>query len=71
MVRVANALSQSGLQATMLLQVHDELVFEAPASEIPALTELVRREMEGAATLAVPLIVDIGAGANWLETKFD
>jgi DNA polymerase-1 len=71
MVRVAKALSQSGLQARMLLQVHDELVFEAPASEVPTLTELVKREMEGAATLAVPLIVDIGAGANWVETKLD
>jgi DNA polymerase-1 len=71
MVRVASALRQSGLQATMLLQVHDELVFEAPPAEIDALTALVRKEMEGAASLAVPLIVDIGAGANWLETKLD
>jgi len=71
MVQVAGALRDAGLAATMLLQVHDELVFEAPASETDALSAIVKREMEGAATLAVPLIVDIGAGANWLETKLD
>jgi DNA polymerase-1 len=53
----------------MLLQVHDELVFEVPENEIDALAALVRTEMEGAAQLAVPLLVDIGVGPNWLETK--
>jgi DNA polymerase-1 len=62
---------ERGLEANMLLQVHDELVFEAPERDIPALTEVVKSEMEGAADLAVPLVVDIGTGANWLETKFD
>jgi DNA polymerase-1 len=71
MVRVADALAKSGLSAAMLLQVHDELVFEAPESEMRALTSLVRSEMEGAARLAVPLLVDVGAGPNWLETKLD
>jgi DNA polymerase I len=71
MVRVAAALRNEGLESTMLLQVHDELVFEAPSREIDALTTLVRTEMEGAATLAVPLLVDIGVGPNWLETKLD
>ena len=69
MVRVAAALRDEGLESNMLLQVHDELVFEAPDRETETLTHLVRREMEGAATLAVPLIVDIGVGPNWLETK--
>ena len=69
MVRVAAALRDEGLESNMLLQVHDELVFEAPERETQALTDLVRREMQGAATLAVPLIVDIGVGPNWLETK--
>ena len=69
MVRVADALRERGLEATMLLQVHDELVFEVPEREIDALGELVRTEMEGAAQLAVPLLVDIGTGPNWLDTK--
>jgi DNA polymerase-1 len=71
MVRVAAAMRNEGLEATMLLQVHDELVFEAPSREIEVLTTLVRTEMEGAAQLAVPLLVDVGVGPNWLETKFD
>jgi len=71
MVRVANALRERGMESTMLLQVHDELVFEAPERELDALGELVRSEMEGAATLAVPLIVDIGIGPNWLDTKLN
>jgi DNA polymerase-1 len=69
MVRVAAALREHGMESTMLLQVHDELVFEAPEKEIAQLTDLVRTEMEGAAELAVPLIVDVGAGPNWLDTK--
>jgi len=69
MVRVAAALREEGLESNMLLQVHDELVFEAPEREMQTLTDLVRREMQGAAALAVPLIVDIGVGPNWLETK--
>jgi DNA polymerase-1 len=69
MVRVAAAMRKQHLRSSMLLQVHDELVFEVPENEIDALTALVRSEMEGAAQLAVPLLVDIGAGPNWLETK--
>jgi DNA polymerase-1 len=53
----------------MLLQVHDELVFEVPGPEMEAVTHLVRTEMESAATLSVPLVVDVGTGKNWLETK--
>jgi DNA polymerase-1 len=69
MARVASALRRESLRAAMLLQVHDELVFESPPDEVDALSALVRDEMEGAAQLAVPLIVDIGVGPNWLETK--
>jgi DNA polymerase-1 len=53
----------------MLLQVHDELVFEVAAGELEEVTALVTREMEGAASLSVPLVVDIGTGKNWMETK--
>ena len=69
MVRVASALRAQDLKSRMLLQVHDELVFETPSEEVGALGTLVRSEMEGAAQLAVPLLVDIGVGPNWLETK--
>ena len=71
MIRVADAIRKEGLSSAMLLQVHDELVFEAPDEEIEPLSRLVRAQMEGAATLAVPLIVDVGTGPNWLETKLD
>jgi DNA polymerase-1 len=53
----------------MLLQVHDELVFEVPGPELEDVKSLVTYEMEHAATLAVPLVVDIAAGDNWLATK--
>ena len=53
--------------ARMLLQVHDELVFEVPRPEVDRLTGLVRSEMEAALPLDVPVIVDVGSGANWLE----
>jgi len=69
MVRLDRALVESGSQARMLLQVHDELVLEAPAEEVAGITELVRRVMEGAAQLKVRLAVEVGSGDNWLEAK--
>ncbi len=69
MIRIARALAQDGMQSRMILQVHDELVFEVPPQELEALRALVVREMEHAATLSVPLVVDVGVGDNWLETK--
>jgi DNA polymerase-1 len=70
MARVGPALAAEGLTGTrMLMQVHDELVFEVPEAEVGGATEVVRRVMEGAAepavTLSVPLGVEIGTGANW------
>ena len=53
----------------MLLQIHDELVFEAPDEEIPRLAEMVRREMTGALDLKVPLKVDLATGSNWLDVE--
>ena len=67
MIRIAPALKKAGLGATMLLQVHDELIFEVPDAEIEATRDVVKRVMESAATLNVPLEVDIGIGANWDE----
>jgi DNA polymerase-1 len=69
MIRIHESLGDAGLAATMLLQVHDELVFEAPSEEIETLRALVDREMTTAITLDVPLVVDIGIGDNWLESK--
>ena len=67
MIRVPPALAEAGLAAKMLLQVHDELVFDVPEAEVEATTALVRRVMEGAAHLDVPLVVDTGSGDNWDE----
>jgi DNA polymerase-1 len=53
----------------MLLQVHDELVFECPPEEVEAVSKLVKREMEGACQLKVPLVVDVGVGENWRDAK--
>jgi DNA polymerase-1 len=69
MIRIHNALRAEGLTSAMILQVHDELVFEAAPDELTRLEALVREEMEHAAELDVPLVVDIGIGDNWLETK--
>lgn len=67
MIRLPKALEQAGLSAKMLLQVHDELIFEVPNKEVDDTTALVRQVMEGAAHLDVPLVVDAGAGSNWAE----
>jgi DNA polymerase I len=69
MIRIHDRLRAERHSARMLLQVHDELVFEVPGPEMEAVTGLVRAEMEGAASLSVPLVVDVGRGRNWLETK--
>ena len=66
MIRIHRRLQDEKLGAHMLLQVHDELVFEAPESELPALEALVRREMTNAMQLEVPIKVDVGIGENWL-----
>jgi DNA polymerase I len=67
MVRLPKALAEAGLRARLLLQVHDELLFEAPEDEVPSLTALARRVMESAATLSVPLVVETGAGHTWAD----
>jgi DNA polymerase-1 len=69
MLAVDRRIREEKLQARMLLQIHDELVFEAPAAEIPALTHLVRDAMTTALDLSVPLKVDLASGANWLDVE--
>ena len=67
MVAIPPALSIVGLGAKMLLQVHDELIFDVPEGEVEETTALVKKVMEGAAHLSVPLIVDAGIGDSWAE----
>ena len=65
MLKVDAAMTEAAMTSRMLLQVHDELVFEVAAGEAEALEVLVRREMAGAAGLAVPLDVSVGTGRSW------
>jgi DNA polymerase-1 len=67
MVDVARGLETRGLRARMILQVHDELVFDVPKDELREVADLVRETMESAVDLDVPLKVDVKAGRNWLE----
>jgi DNA polymerase-1 len=67
MIAIDAALREESFESRMLLQVHDELVFEAPKGELDRLERLVTEKMQNAMTLAVPVKVDTGTGANWLE----
>jgi DNA polymerase-1 len=69
MVKVARKLKEENLQAKMILQVHDELIFDVPEEEFTQLVEIVRECMENAIDLNVPLIVDLKAGPNWYDVK--
>jgi DNA polymerase-1 len=71
MIAIQERLHRESHPARMLLQIHDELVFEAPESERDSLIALVRYEMEHALELSVPLVVDVGVGRNWLDVKGD
>ena len=69
MVQLQDALQRQGLPAQLLLQVHDELVLEVAPDALDAIRELVVRTMEQAVELSVPLVVETGVGANWMEAK--
>jgi DNA polymerase-1 len=69
MIRIDAELQSRRLETAMLLQVHDELVFEAPPEELDEIKRLVKHEMENVYRLEVPLVVDIGVGANWRDAK--
>ena len=71
MIHIHNALAVRRLNSAMLLQVHDELVFEVPGPELEVMADLVKYEMEHAAVLSVPLVVDLGRGDDWLATKME
>ena len=67
MIRIPDGLAQAGLKARMLLQVHDELIFEAPDAEVEATIATVKGIMEGAARLSVPLVAEAGQGHSWAD----
>jgi DNA polymerase I len=69
MIRIDEEMRQRGLKSRMTLQVHDELVFEVPEREVEVMKPLVRRHMEEAHALAVPLLVEIGVGRNWRDME--
>jgi DNA polymerase-1 len=69
MIRIHTAMGEQGLRSRMLLQVHDELVFEVPPEELEIMRTLVQEHMERVVDLRVPLVVDIGVGPNWLDAK--
>jgi len=69
MIRIDAAIRERDLKSRMTLQVHDELVFEVPESELDILRSLVREQMENAHPLSVPLMVEIGVGKNWRDLE--
>ena len=69
MINVDKRLKESGLGARLLLQVHDELIVECPEEEASRVAEIVKREMEGAVSFAVPLTVEVSIGKTWYDCK--
>jgi DNA polymerase-1 len=69
MLKVDAALKRENLKTRMIMQVHDELLFEAPEAEVEKATGVIKKAMETAVELDVPLIVEVGVGTNWMNTK--
>jgi len=69
MINVTNRLAEEGIEAKLILQVHDELLLEVPFNELTQVKTILKEEMEGAADLKVPLIVDVKVGESWYDTK--
>ena len=69
MIEIDRRLPAEGFQTRMILQVHDELLFEGPQQEIARLRELVKPVMEGVHPISVPLIVDLKVGQNWRDME--
>ena len=67
MIKIDNELDIQNLKTKMLLQVHDELLFESPIDEVETASKLIKTEMESAFETRVPLLVEVGVGDNWLE----
>jgi DNA polymerase-1 len=69
MIRIDRRLADEELKTRMTLQVHDELVFDVPEDEIEPVSAMVRHEMEHVIELNVPLVADVGTGANWRDLQ--
>jgi DNA polymerase I len=69
MIRIQKRIEEAKMQSRMLLQVHDELIFEAPPSETAELKDLVKAEMEAVYQTNVPLVVEVSSGPNWRDAK--
>ena len=69
MVNIQEIINKKKLNSKMLLQVHDELIFDVPEEELNIMKKIVKKEMEGAVSLDVPLLVDMGQGVNWYDLK--
>jgi len=69
MLRVDEEFRRAGLNAQLLMQVHDELLVEVPAKQVDKVSGILKREMESAVTLDVPLVADVGVGDNWMDAK--
>jgi DNA polymerase-1 len=69
MLRVDEEFKRAGLEARMLMQVHDELLVEVPEKEVEKVIQILKHEMESAVSLDVPLVADVGVGDNWMDAK--
>ena len=69
MIRVERRLQQEGMRARLILQVHDELIVEAPEEEAEQVAKLLREEMEHAVSLSVPLVAEASIGKTWYDAK--
>ncbi len=69
MLHVDEEFKRTGLEARLLMQVHDELLVEVPEAEVVKVTEILKHEMESAVSLDVPLVADVGVGENWMDAK--
>ena len=69
MLHVDEEFKRAGLEARLLMQVHDELLVEVPEAEVNKVTEILKHEMESAVSLDVPLVADVGVGDNWMDAK--
>ena len=69
MIQIDTELRSRKLKSRMLLQVHDELLFEVPSDELDLMRQLVREKMESVRQLSVPLLVELGVGPNWRDVE--
>ncbi len=65
MVNCDKAIAEKGLKSKMILQIHDELLFEVPENEVEIVEKLIKYEMENVVKLSIPLTIELGKGANW------